>query len=502
MFTDMEQWSTIRRRVLVDGVSKRQVQRETGLHWKTLKKILGHSVPPGYRQSRPRPRRKIGPYEERIRQILQEDQAVPAKQRHTAQRIFVRLREEEGYTGGYTAVREMVKDISQKNREVFVPLAHVPGEAQVDFGHALVKEEGRLRKVAFFVMVLPYSDAVFLKVYERECTETFWDGHVEAFEFFGGVPRRIVYDNTSVAVSQIIGGGKGRRLTQGFLQLQSHYLFEHKFCRVRRANEKGVVEGMVKFTRSNFLVPVPQVRDLAQLNWQLRRRCEEDRQRRVRGKEGIKGQRLAEDRGAMLPLPASRFEACRKQSTTASSLSLVRFDDNDYSVPVAFAHHTVVVKGSCEEVVLCHLQQEVARHRRIWEREQVSFEPLHYLALLEAKPGALDQARPLQGWNLPDCFATLRRRLEGQHGGGGTREYIQVLRLLEKHPLRALRRAVERALQANATSRDAIAQFLIPCEPWRGTLFNLDGHPHLRGVKVQAPDVRAYESLLMKGGVR
>jgi transposase len=500
MFTDMEQWNEIRRRVLVDGISRRQVQRETGLHWKTLKKILEHSVPPGYRQKRPRPRRKIGPYEQRIRHILKEDKALPSKQRHTAWRIFERLRDEEGYTGAYTAVRLMVRDIEQKNREVFVPLAHPPGEAQVDFGFALVKQAGCLRKVAFFVMVLPYSDSVFLKVYERECTETFWDGHVEAFEFFGGVPRRIVYDNTRVAVSQIIGG-RERRLTQGFLQLQSHYLFEHRFCRVRRANEKGVVEGMVKFTRSNFLVPVPQVRDLAQLNVQLRERCEEDRQRRVRGKEGIKEQRLAEDRAAMLPLPASRFAACRKQPTMVSSLSLVRFDDNDYSVPVAYAHHAVVVHGSCDEVVLSHLEQEVARHRRIWEREQVSFEPLHYLALLERKPGALDQARPLQGWNLPECFAILRRRLEDQHGGDGTREYIRVLRLLEKHPLGTLRHAVEHGLRAGAVNRDVIAQFLIPHEPWRFTLFKLDGHPHLRCVKVQAPDMRAYGSLLA-GGVR
>jgi transposase len=501
MFTNMEQWNELRRRVLVEGISRRQVQRETGLHWKTLKKILEHSAPPGYRQSRARAKRKIGPYEERIGQILKEDKALPSKQRHTAWRIFVRLRDEEGYGGGYNAVRLVVRDIEQKNREVFVPLVHPPGEAQVDFGFALVKQDGQLRKVSFFVMVLPYSDSVFIKVYERECTETFWDGHVEAFEFFGGVPRRIVYDNSRVAVSQITGGGKGRRLTQGFLQLESHYLFDHRFCRVRRANEKGVVEGMVKFTRSNFLVPVPQVRDLAQLNAQLRERCEEDRQRRVRGKEGLKEQRLQEDRAAMLPLPASRFEACRKQPTMVSSLSLVRFDDNDYSVPVAYAHHAVVVHGSCDEVVLTHYEQEVARHRRIWEREQVSFEPLHYLALLERKPGAFDQARPLQDWNLPDCFDVLRRRLENQRDGEGTREYIRVLRLLEKHPLAALRRAVEHGLQAGAVNRDVIAQFLIPQEPWPLTLFKLDGHAHLRCVKVQAPDMQAYGSLLA-GGVQ
>ena len=126
-----------------------------------------------------------------------------------------------------------------------------------------------LRKVAFFVMALPYSDAVFVQAFERECTETFWEGHVQAFGFFGGVPRRITYDNTKVAVAQILGGGKERRLTHGFLQLKSHYLFAHHFCRIRRGNEKGVVEGLVKFTRLNFFVPVPQVRGLPALELQV-----------------------------------------------------------------------------------------------------------------------------------------------------------------------------------------------------------------------------------------
>ena len=494
----MDQWNEIRRRVLVEGVSRRQVQRETGLHWKTLTKILGHSEPPGYRQKAPRAKKKLGPYLERIGQIPKEDKALPKKQRHTAKRIFERLRA-EGYVGGYSVVKEAVRELEQKNREVFVPLAHEPGEAQVDFGQALVKMNGHLRKVAFLVMALPYSDAFFVMAFERECTETFWEGHVRGFEFFGGVPRKIVYDNTRVAVAQIVGG-KERRLTHGFLQLQSHHLFAHRFCQVRRPNEKGVVEGTVKFTRLNFFVPVPQVRDLEQLNADLRRRCTEDQERRLRGKEGTKKQRLEEERAAFLPLPTVPFEACRRQSTTASSLSLVRFDHNDYSVPVAYAHHPIVAKGSCREVVLCHLGEVVARHPRIWEKEQVHFEPLHYLALLERKPGALDQARPLQGWVLPESFALLRRRLESEYGGEGTREYIRVLRMLEEHPLAELRRAVEQALRVGAIRRDAIAQFMIPQEEWRATLFNLDGYPHLRGVKVQAPDITEYGELLAAGG--
>jgi transposase len=496
MYRHMEQWSEIRRRVLVEGVSRGQILRETGMHWRTLKKILTHSQPPGYRQQAPRWKTKVGPFWGRIEEILKADRAMPRKQRHTAKRIWERLRG-EGFTGGYTVVKEAMRELTQRQQEVFVPLVHRPGEAQVDFGQALVNLNGQLRKVAFFVMALPHSDSAFVMAFERECTETFWEGHVQACDFLGGVPTRITYDNTKIAVSQIVG--KARRLTQGYLQLKSHYLFDHHFCQVARGNEKGVVEGLVKFTRLNFFVPVPQVRDLDELNARLRQQCLEDRQRRLRGKTGTKEQLLREDQKAFLPLPASRFEACRKVSTTASSLSLVRFDRNDYSVPVRWAHHPIVVKGSYREVILCGGGQEIARHARIWEAEQVRFEPLHYLALLETKPGALDHARPLAGWTLPECFALLRRRLEAERDGEGTREYIRVLRLLEKHPLGRLRQAVEKGLAAGAITRDAIAQFLYPVPNWRFTLFCLDGHPHLRQVRVAAPDLAAYGQLV--GGV-
>jgi transposase len=246
MYRNMNDWAEIRRRVLVDGVSRRQILRETGMHRLTLKKILEHSEPPGYRQQQPRPQKKLGAFIEQIKLILKEDQALPRKQRHTAKRIWERL-QEDGFTGGYTVVKDAVRELTQKTQEVFVPLQHRPSEAQVDFGYALVKVNGQLRKVAFFVMALPYSDAFFVRAFEREGTETFWEGHVQAFEFFKGVPNRITYDNTKVAVSKITG--KDRQLTHGFLQLKSHHLFAHHFCRVARGNEKGVVEGLVKFTR-------------------------------------------------------------------------------------------------------------------------------------------------------------------------------------------------------------------------------------------------------------
>ena len=499
MYTDMQMWTEIRRRVLVEGVSKRQILRETGMHWRTLEKILTFSEPPGFRLQAARPQPKLGPYLDRIRQIIRDDKQFPRKQRHTSRRIYECLRA-EGYTGGETQVKKAVREIKRKNQEVFMPLLHRPGEAQVDFGYALVKENNWLRKVVFFVMSLPFSDAIFVQVFERICTEVFQEAHRRAFEFFGGVPWRIIYDNEPVFV-YVYPKSKKRKLAHGFLQLQSHYLFEEHFCEVRRPNEKGKVESMIKYTRSNYLVPVPVVRDLEELNTILLERCREDLNRKLRGKSAGKEILLREDQAAFLPLPSTEFDACRKNSTTSSSLSLVRFDCNDYSVPVRYAHHPVVVKGYINRVEICHKDELIATHKRLWCKEGVSFDPLHYLALLERKPGALDHARPLEGWQLPSCFGILRRRLEDERAGEGTREYIRVLRLLEKHSISALSRAVEKGLRINALSRDAIAQFLIPQEEWRRTTFRLDGRDHLRQVKVKQTDISAYGELLVGGGV-
>ena len=489
----MEKWLEIRHRVLREGVSKRQILRETRMHWKTLERILKHPAPPPF-EFGPRPKLKIGPYLDRIVEFLEADKPpTPRKQRHTAKRIFERL-QAEGYPGGYTAVKDAVRELKQQRQAVYMPLTHRPGEAQVDFGEAVVKVGGVLQKVHFFVMALPYSDAFFVVAYERECTETFQDGHVRAFEFFGGVPRRITYDNARTSVSKILGAHKRKR-TDGFLQLQSHYLFEDHFCCVRRANEKGVVEGMVKYLRQNFFVPTPDVLDLEELNAYLTQRCREDLHRKVRGQTALKCELLQEEQASFWELPPTPFDACRKWSTTSNSLSLVRFDDNDYSVPVSYAHRPVLVKGYVDVVRIYKEDKQVAEHRRKWNKEQVVFEPVHYLALLEDKPGAFDFGRPFADWKLPSCFARLRRCQEREWDGEGTKEFIQVLRLLEKHRLPRLTRAVEHALRIHAFTCDAIALFLYPDEPWQPATFRLDGREHLQGIVVAEPDLTVYKRL-------
>jgi transposase len=244
VFTNMEKWAEIRRRVLVDGQSKRSTCREFAIHWDTLQKILGHPEPSGYRRAGPRPKPKLEPFLPVIHQILKDDGKAPRKQRHTARRIFERLRDEHGYSGKLTIVKEAVAAWRRSRAEVFIPLTHRPGEAQVDFGQAEVTLDGQTTTVALFVMTLPYSDALFLCAFPRECTEAFLEGHVRAFAFFGGVPRRISYDNSRIAVARVTGS-RDRTLTDAFLRLKSHHLFESHFCLVRRPNEKGHVETLI-----------------------------------------------------------------------------------------------------------------------------------------------------------------------------------------------------------------------------------------------------------------
>jgi transposase len=489
----MEQWIDVRRAVLAEGMSKRAACRKFGIHWDTLERILHNAVPPGYVRKQASEKSVIAPWLGRLGELIQANRDLPRKQRFTVKRMWQVL-QGEGFTGGYTTVKDAVREIRKEaTREVFMPLTQPPGEAQVDFGQAVARIGGRMQKVVFFVMSLVHSDAMFVMAFPRECTEAFLEAHVKAFEFFGFVASRISYDNTKVAVSQITGAHR-RKLTAAFARLVGHYLFQPHFCRIRRANEKGVVEGAVRYSRQNFLVPVPQVADWDELNGHLLTCCRSDMTRRLHGKTRSKQQLLEEDKAAGRAIPADRFDPRRLVSTTATSESLVRLDTNDYSVPVEYGHRPVVIRASVQMVSIYHTGREVARHLRCWERDKQVFDPRHYLSLLDRKPGSLDHARPFAGWDLGEDFATLRRKLEAQREDG-TREYIRVLLLLRDYPLGRVAIAVRYALRWAAPTADAIKQLLIPSERPELKTFHLAGREHLAGVTVAATDLGAYGCL-------
>ena len=415
----VDMYVRVRRACMVEGMSIREAARVFGLHRDTVRKMLMYSVPPGYRRERPPRRPKLEPYVGVIDRILDEDLSLPKKQRHTAKRIYDRLRDEYGFTGKYMIVKDYVRERRRRGQEMFVPLSHPPGHAQCDFGQARAVIDGVEQRVHYFVLDLPHSDGCFVKAYPAETTEAFCDGHISAFSFLGGVPQSIVYDNTKLAVAKILGDGRRKR-TRVFSELQSHYLFEDRFGRPG----KGKAEGLVGYVRRNYLVPIPSFESYEALNAYLEERCLERMEDRLRGHDETIGQRMERDLEALLSLPAAPYEASDKHVSRVSSLSLVRYRTNDYSVPVAYGHRDVLVRGYVNEVVISCGSEVIARHRRFYERDDFVFDPLHYLPLLERKTGALDQAAPLAGWELPEEFGVLRRLLESRKGKQGKREFV------------------------------------------------------------------------------
>ena len=491
----VELYARVRRSVVVDKMSEREAAKEYGLARETVRKMLRYSVPPGYRRQQAARRPKLDAWVGIIDQILEADKAEGRKQRHTAKRIFERLRDEHGYTGGCTIVKDYVRLRKLSQREMFVPLEHPPGDAQADFGEAMVVIAGVERKAHYLAMDLPQSDDCFVMAFPAETTEAFLEGHNHAFAYFGGVPRTILYDNTKIAVARILGDGT-RMKTRAFSELQSHYLFAEKFGRPGKGNDKGKVEGLVGYARRNFMVPRPRFATWEEFNAHLLIQCQKRRERKLRGHQQTIGERFEKDRERLLPLPAAPYEACDKRSTRVTSMSLVRYRTNDYSVPVCWGHREVLVKGFVHEVVICAGSEVIARHPRSYEREDMIFNPLHYLALLEHKPNALDQAAPLAGWVMPEGSPQLYRLMEARLGKKGKREFVQVLRLLETFAWAEVERAIEDALRMGTISFDAVKHLLLCRIERRPARLDLENYPHLPLAQVATTAAADYLALL------
>ena len=478
-----------------EGMSQREAAKHFNLSRDSIRKMLSFSVPPGYRRQAAVKRPKLDDFIGIIDSIRESDRTTPRKQRHTAKRIFERLKKEYGFTGGYTIVKDYVRDHERRHREMFVPLAHPPGHAQADFGEAMVVIGGVEQKAYFFAFDLPHSDAPYVRAYPAAVAEAWVDGHVHAFAFFGKKPLSILYDNDRCLVAKILPDGTRKRASL-FSSFLSHYVIEDRYGRPGKGNDKGAVEGLVGYSRRNFMVPIPRFATWDQFNAYLEEQCRLRQSDRLRGESETIGERLQRDLVAMRELPATPFEACDQASGQVSSQSLVRYKTNDYSVPVAFGHQEVWIRGYVGELVIGCRGEVIARHPRSYEREDVSFDPLHYLALIERKINALDQAAPLQGWDLPDVFATLRRLMEARMGKHGKREYVQVLRLVETFELTEVTAAVKQALALGAIGFDAVKHLVLCRIERRPPRLDLDVYPYLPRATVETTRVSAYMGLL------
>ena len=458
----VDDYELIRRMHLLEGRSIREIRRRLGHSRNTIAKVLAHPTPPGYRMAQARAKRVLEPYISIIDAWLEQDKTAPRKQRHTGQAIYERLCKEHKYRGSVITVRRYLQVKRQRQQEVFMPLAFEPGEeAQVDWHEAVAKINGVERKVQVFCMRLCHSKASFTWPYERATLEAFLDGHVRAFAHFGGVPKRIAYDNLKSAVTHV-GAGQDRTLNERFKHLRCHYLFDTRFCNVARGNEKGDVENLAKRSERSYLTPVPEVASMEALGRHMLDRCDADLDRPgpLPYQDRTRRQLLEEERRHLLPLQPVPFEACMLSCSRVDKRSLVTVARNRYSVPVRYAHHDVSIKRFADRVEVWHEQSRIARHDRSYEQGQFVLEPEHYLNLLKIKPGSLDNARAFKGQPWGDDFQRLRRELEYRYEDEGTRHYIDTLLLMTQYPVEQVKEAVALCVRRRAFSRDAVVTVL------------------------------------------
>jgi len=498
----VDHFEIIRRKVLLDGQSQRETARELGHSRKTVAKALAHPVPPGYRGRKPRKSPVMDPVRSIIAAWLEADKTAPPKQRHTSARIYERLRDEHQFKGSESTVRRFVASLkAQQPKEAYMPLAFDPGEeAQVDWGEAKVILNGTERTVQLFCVRLAHSKASFAYPYERATMEAFLDGHVRAFAFLGGVPRRLAYDNLKSAVVHV-GKGRHRQLNEHFKSLRSHYLFETRFCNIASGNEKGDVENQVKRCQRTYLTPLPQVTSMTELAQKLEGDCRRDLEKVDERQTHSRGQLLERERAAFIPLPPAPFRACREETTHVSKQLLVRFDGNDYSAPTEYAQRPCVVRGYVDRVEVQINHEMVAAHSRSYGKGEFVLEPLHYVKLLERKPGSLDNARPFKAdpWG-PDLRA-MRTELEyRQPDGAGTKQFIRILQLAITHPIEAVRRAVAVCVSRRAYGAAAVVNVLNN-EPQRDVpRLDLSHRAELCGVGSGVRSLSIYDQLTSEAG--
>lgn len=498
----VEDYEAIRRAYFIEKQSIRAIRRELGYDRETIRKAITHAGPPGYQLKEPRPARVLGPYQTRIKALLDESDQQRRKQRYTAHRIY-ELLVAEGYAGSEGAVHNYVSQQrrQRKVRPAFLPLAYEPGrDAQVDWCEAEVELGGVRKLVKLFIMRLNYSRVRFVMAFPFEKQEAFFAGHIEAFAFFGGVPQRITYDNLKTAVFKILEG-RNRQEQQAFKTFRSHYLFESNYCTPGQGHEKGGVENDVGYTQRNFMAPVLKVAGYAELNQSLRQACLDDVDRHIRGHEQPVAALWRAEQPLLLPLPSQDYAACVSYPVKPNGYSQVELDTNRYSVPVTARDSQLVLQAYPFQVRILSAEKVIAEHPRCFGREQDILNPVHYLPLLEQRPGAFDYAAPIKQWRkqwppaYEELLVTLRQRWPE---GSGVREFIGVLKLHQQHPADLVEAAVKDALTLGATHLDGVQLCLrqrLSATQLPAALV-MNAHPELAQLGCQPVYLHQYDWLL------
>lgn len=488
MKIEVDQYQLIRQLYSVEGVSIRGIARRLGLSRNTVRKYCqGNSVP----WQRSTPVRESPVMSEQVKSFvamcLKEDETAPKKQRHTAVRIYERLRKELGFVGGESTVRRYVRELEDKGAGVFIPLVFHPGEAaQVDWGEATFYLDGEKTVANLFCFRLCYSCAYYVAAFPRQKQEAFLEGHVSAFEHFGGVPQTVIYDNLKTAVKE--GWGKTAKEHERFKPFAAHYAYTSRFCNPGEAHEKGLVENLVGYVRRHVFVPLPRVSSWEELNALLTERCLSYHENTLRDRDSSVREMLLLEKGQLTALPGLRYDTRLTTEAKADYYATVRFEGNRYSVPIKTAHKTVVVKGAAHTVSIYHHGKEIAVHERLYGKGRSAYRLEHYIDLLEERPRAVNNAQPVRAADIPEEIWNYAARLEDTD-----KAMVKLLRLVVDHGLDRLLAAVMSAKADNHYSLEVVKYHLSPPVT---KIIQLD----TAGPKVRTVELADYDLLL--GGDR
>lgn len=495
----------IRRLYFEEGKSITEISRQTGRDRKTIKMYLEKE---DWNEAQPKSLQeydfpKLEPYKGDIVAWLNEDKKARRKQRHTARRIYHRLVEKykENFNCSYRTVAGYV---AKSKQEIFgkpggyLPLEHLPGETQGDFGDAQFYESTRLYSGKYLDLSFPYSNQGYLQLFKGENQECLLEGLISIFEHMEGVPSKIWFDNTKTIVIKVMKDG-GRTLTKDFLRFQEHYRFAAVFCNIDAGHEKGNVENKVGYHRRNMLVPVPRFESLIEYNKDLLKRCEMDAEREHYRKEATIVELYTADKTALLPLPPVPLDVSKYITVKTNGYGRFYLNNglHEYSVSPQYTNSRVLVKITANEVLpLDKYQQVIVRHERLYgDSKQQSMQWLPYLTQLSRRPHALKYTGI-----YPMLPQSLQEYLEKCNRGDRGKILRMIVDLTEQSGFEGALETVDQALQYAATDIDSLlglhhriydrALELAP-------LHLTESIPQLNRV---APNLAAYDARLEKAG--
>ena len=514
----VEEREEIRRAHFLEGQSRREIEREMGYGRRTINKALSGEEDVTHGQSQARVAPVLGPYRGQIDELLAASAKMPRKQRYTAHKIYEILYA-SGYRGSESGVHVYVwqRRALDKRPEVFLPLTYAPGQdMQADWGEAEVELNGERVTAQFLELRMCYSRKLFVQAYPHQRQEAFLEGHVLGFAYLEGVPKAIWYDNLKTAVQQILQGHK-RIEQRRFLAFRSHYLFETHFCTPREGHEKGGVENGIGYVRRNLFMPLICGIDWSEVNAELLRRCQKDDTRHVAHEAQTIHEKFEHERGCMLALPKYGFEVGTAHEVTLTGYGQVVFETNHYSIPVDKARKHLTLRAYPFRIEVLDGKEILTSHRRCYQRHQEIIEPLHYLPLLEQRPGAFAHALPMQmiceqirdpqDKHWPPVYAKILEQVR-LDDSRGIREFVRILRLRQELPDTILEQALELGLKTGKISADGVRLYaralvsdIASANPVAGPM-NLEAHfdPHrsqqLSAIGQQPIQLDIYDQLL------